>query len=389
MKYMLFSVLVLLVGILTVPNAFADGGDFYLTYIPTSDYPMYETWLQDRDIFETHIGDLNYFFKLPHNVEIIIADKSFHPDCEYPNAFYGNSKILICYELIYDTDNRFTQYYERQNMGTSGLNDSVENVIENTLYHELGHALIDIYDLPITGLEEDVADQFAAYFALQFPYRDDPENEIGRNVVIESAWDYHLLSVYYPDLTPSHFADTHSLNEQRFFNLACWTYGAYPNDSQWMLDKGWITEHRVVWCEGEYEKIVQFWNCQPVFQEGVISASALSSCPASSGDFDPSGIIFLVIVSVIIGVVIAVIKSRKKTSIAPLAQQPKITCRNCNHLNRSTSKVCAKCGNSVYHIYSRIKTPVKGKNKLKITCRNCNHLNRSTSKVCAKCGTPI
>jgi hypothetical protein len=389
MRFLILSLLVFLVGILTVPNAFADGGDFYLTYIPTSDYPTYETWLQDHDIFETHIGDLNYFFKLPHNVEIIIADKSFHPDCEYPNAFYGGSVILICYELIDDTNYRFTQYYERQNMETRGLNDSLKNVIENTLYHELGHALIDIYDLPITGLQEDVADQFASYFALQFPYPDDPENTIGRNVVLESAWDYHLISVYYPDLTPSHFADTHSLNEQRFYNLACWTYGAYPNDSQWMLDKGWVAGHRVAGCGSEYEKIVQFWNCQPVFQEGVIPASALSSCPVSSGGFDPSGIIFLVIVSVIIGVVIAVIKSRKKTPIAPLIQQPKITCRNCNHLNRSTSKVCAKCGNSVYHIYSRIKTPVKGKDKLKITCRNCNHLNRSTSKVCAKCGTSI
>ena len=75
MRFLLLSVLVLLVGILTIPNAFAlDTGDFYLTYIPTSDYPVYEAWLQDRDIFEAHIGNLNGFFKLPHDVEIIIAD---------------------------------------------------------------------------------------------------------------------------------------------------------------------------------------------------------------------------------------------------------------------------------------------------------------------------
>jgi len=353
MRYLLLSVLVFLVGILTVPNAFADGGDFYLTYIPTSDYSTYEVWLQDRDIFEAHIGNLNDFFKLPHNVEIIIADKSFHPDCEYPNALYVDSTIVICYELIADTQYRFEQYYERQ----SGydwttqeqidiLNNSLENVIENTLYHELGHALIDIYDLPITGLEEDVA--FAAYFALQFPYQDDPQNTIGQSVVLDTAWHWWLISEAYPDLTPSHFADTHSLNEQRFYNLACWTYGAYPNDSQWMLDREFgLADRAENWCEEEYQKIVQFWNCQPVFQEGVISVLILSSCPSSSGGFDPSGIIFLVIVSVIIGVVIAVIKSRKKTSIAPLAQQPKITCRNCNHLNRSTSKVCAKCGTPI------------------------------------------
>ena len=355
MRFLILSVLALLAGILTVPNAFADGGDFYLTYIPTSDYLTYETWLQDRDIFEIHIMTLNNFFKLPHDVEIIIADSSYAPDCEYPNAFYADSKILICYELIADTEYRFEQYYERQSgydwttqEQIDRLNDSVENVIENTLYHELGHALIDIYGLPTTGLEENVADQFAAYFALQFPYQDDPKNTIGQSVVLDTAWDYYLISEEYPDLTPSHFADTHSLNEQRFYNLACWTYGAYPNDSQWMLDEEFALADRAEYeCEDDYQDMVQFWNCQPVFQEGVIPASALSSCPVSSGGFDPSGIIFLVIVSVIIGVVIAIIKSRKKTSIAPLAQQPKITCRNCNHLNRSTSKVCAKCGTSI------------------------------------------
>ena len=345
MRFLLLSVLVFLVGILTVPNAFADGGDFYLTYIPTSDYPTYEAWLQDRDIFEIHIVTLNNFFKLPHDAEIIIADKSFHPDCEYPNALYVDSMIVICYELIADTHYRFEQYYERENLDIVRLNDSLEHVIENTLYHELGHALIDIYDLPITGLEEDVADQFAAYFALQFPYQDDPQNTIGQSVVLDTAWHWWLISEAYPDLTPSHFADTHSLNEQRFYNLACWTYGAYPNDSQWMLDREFgLADRAENWCEEEYQKIVQFWNCQPVFQEGVIPAW---TCPVSSGGFDPSGIIFLVIVSVIIGVVIAVIKSRKKTPIAPLIQQPKITCRNCNHLNRSTSKVCAKCGTPV------------------------------------------
>ena len=34
--------------------------------------------------------------------------------------------------------------------------------------HELGHALFHKYDIPLFGREEDAADQFAAYFMLQF-----------------------------------------------------------------------------------------------------------------------------------------------------------------------------------------------------------------------------
>jgi len=66
----------------------------------------------------------------------------------------------------------------------------------------------------------------------------------------------------------------------------------------------------------------------------------------------------------------------KRTEDEPKAKidKLKITCRNCNHLNRSTSKVCAKCGSTI---------------KAKITCPNCNYVNRTTSKFCVKCGSTV
>ena len=66
----------------------------------------------------------------------------------------------------------------------------------------------------------------------------------------------------------------------------------------------------------------------------------------------------------------------KRTEDKPKAKidRLKITCPNCNHLNRSTSKVCAKCGSTV---------------KAKITCPNCNYVNRTTSKFCVKCGSTV
>jgi hypothetical protein len=66
----------------------------------------------------------------------------------------------------------------------------------------------------------------------------------------------------------------------------------------------------------------------------------------------------------------------KRTEDKPKAKigKLKITCPNCNHLNRSTSKVCAKCGSTV---------------KAKITCPNCNYVNRTTSKFCVKCGSTV
>ena len=69
-----------------------------------------------------------------------------------------------------------------------------------------------------------------------FPYLDDPENIIGQDVMYDASWDYWLISEEYPDLPVTAYADTHALDKQRFFNLACWTYGAYPNESQWMTN---------------------------------------------------------------------------------------------------------------------------------------------------------
>jgi len=58
--------------------------------------------------------------------------------------------------------------------------------------------------------------------------------------------------------------------------------------------------------------------------------------------------------------------------------RPKIICPICKQPNRSTSKICGKCGN-----------PIKGKTEPKIICPICKQPNRPTSKVCGKCGNPI
>lgn len=39
------------------------------------------------------------------------------------------------------------------------------------MLHEVGHALIASYDLPITGSEEDAADQFAAWWLINMGAR--------------------------------------------------------------------------------------------------------------------------------------------------------------------------------------------------------------------------
>ena len=148
------------------PNpSYQDKGDFYLTYEPTEYFQEYEDWLKAEQYFELQIPFLNETFKLPYDVDVIIAE------CDEANAFYVERQIIICYELIHETDKRFVDYFDRvygNNWTSEDLNYSVINVIENVFYHELGHALIEIYQLPITGPHESVADQFGAFMVLGF-----------------------------------------------------------------------------------------------------------------------------------------------------------------------------------------------------------------------------
>tara|TARA_B000000460_G_scaffold144440_1_gene101915 strand:+ start:121 stop:1155 length:1035 start_codon:yes stop_codon:yes gene_type:complete len=241
------------------PNpSYQDKGDFYLTYEPTERFQEYEDWLKAEQYFEIQIPFLNETFKLPHDVDIIIAE------CGEANAYYFQGQIIMCYEFINQTDYRFANYFDivygEANWTTEDLNYSVINVIENVLYHEMGHALIEIYELPTTGPEESVADQFSAFILLEFPYEDDPTNSIGQDAMIDTAIDYWLAAEENPDLTHTAFADTHALNQQRFYDLACWAYGSDPNYNRYMLDEGWIPQNRLDWCELEYANMVYAWN---------------------------------------------------------------------------------------------------------------------------------
>ena len=107
---------IFLVGIIMVPNAFAiqDRGDFYFTYDPTQNYQGYEDWLKETGYFELQIEGLNSIFKLPSDIDIFVVECGVDEFGPISNAFYVENQIVICYELIAETDDRFTKYYERE-----------------------------------------------------------------------------------------------------------------------------------------------------------------------------------------------------------------------------------------------------------------------------------
>ena len=140
------------------PGPIADramtGGVFVEGYVPPRSpayRPLYE-YLANRRPFAPMVGSLNTWIRVPDRVEVVVEE------CGVPNAFYipDYQRIAICYEFL-------IQLYQ----DLQGNEQMVDGTFWFVAYHELGHALTHVLNLPITGREEDAADQLAALMLLE------------------------------------------------------------------------------------------------------------------------------------------------------------------------------------------------------------------------------
>ena len=125
---------------------------------------------------------------------------------------------------------------------------------EFTLFHEVGHVLIWELNLPVFGREEDAADNIALMGLMTL---DEDGPETGDNRVVEKlqavadGWELEWRLVQEDELEHAYW-DLHSLEIQRYYNIACLVYGADPeNRGQIVKDTG-LPLDRAEWCHEEY-----------------------------------------------------------------------------------------------------------------------------------------
>jgi len=120
--------------------------------------------------------------------------------------------------------------------------------------HETGHAMFDIFHMPIMGHEENAADNFATYMMLHFG------KERARRLINGSAWSYHA---YVSDdqskrLTKMYtigFASPHAQPEERFYNQLCLAYGADPVTFAGLVKDDWLPESRAKTCRDDFQTL--------------------------------------------------------------------------------------------------------------------------------------
>jgi putative metallopeptidase DUF4344 len=162
--------------------------------------------------------------------------------CGQVNAFYvpGEWAINLCYEYYENLEaiapeKASPQGYTRDEVIVGGFIDAI--------FHELGHALFDMLNIPVFGREEDAADQLSAFLMLQFG------KDVARVTIRGAAFTY--LTSKNPR-TRTEFADEHGTAGQRFFNYMCLAYGGEPAAFQDYVDRGVLPKVRAEQCPREY-----------------------------------------------------------------------------------------------------------------------------------------
>lgn len=197
------------------------------------------------------VSDLNHQYRLPRDIDVNTAE------CGDSNAFFdpATHSITLCYELIAELQ----QQAATTDWPASERDDYVSGVLSFVLLHELGHALVNELALPVTGREEDVADQLAVALLLG-----DADAASGQDFVDSVAQIGHVASWFQLNATGEYdmeaLADTHALDEQRFYNVMCWLYGAQPAAFTDMVKDGHLPAARAEGCADEYRQILTSWD---------------------------------------------------------------------------------------------------------------------------------
>lgn len=205
--------------------------------------------MQQNDLLENMADSINESLKLPRDIPLIGSQ------CDEPNAFWDPTEksMTICYEDAADGLDIYTQ------LGDPDPTTAALNAEWATFFHETGHMVIDLYSLPAVGREEDAADQLAALLLLA-PGPDGQIDPDSVQAVKDFARAFEEYDARSGEIDTEQFADEHSMNLTRMYNLECWVYGSDPQANADLVTDGSLPQDRADRCEDEYEKLSESWS---------------------------------------------------------------------------------------------------------------------------------
>lgn len=164
-----------------------------------------------------------------------------------PMFLSKNNTIYIPYSFIKEVNKRFKNKYKKE------MKDKVYDSLLHTLFHELAHLLINMYEIPVVGKEEDAADSLANIILLEF-------YEKGAEITKNAAELFLLESASVKVFNKFDFWDEHSLDIQRYYSTMCYIYGSDTKKNSSIKEELKYDKYRSEFCEEEYEILTENWS---------------------------------------------------------------------------------------------------------------------------------
>jgi hypothetical protein len=157
------------------------------------------------------------------------------------------------------------------------IRDTMDFVVGNMIFiafHESAHMLIDEFDLPVTGREEDSADILSTLILLK-----DESDYLDQALMATAA----AQLIAGDDLARSGqeppYWDEHGLDKQRAYNVACLAYGKDPQKFLAFADAIQLPESRRNRCAMEYADAERGWN--KVLADQVMPVGGIGQFPVT------------------------------------------------------------------------------------------------------------
>jgi len=234
----------LLLFIYACPVYAADMADrIHIQYVPPQNpahQHVYEV-VQQRRLLERFQKFLS-FIRLPQPLLL----KTAGCDGE-SNAWYEESEhaVTVCYEYLADVARNAPEMTTPAGVTPQ---DAITGPVVEVFLHEVGHALFDMLKIPVLGREEDAADQVAAYILVNLG------DDFARTTIAGVAYMYGR-DAQQAQLKQNSFANVHSLDAQRFYNVLCIAYGWNAKLFADVVEKKYLPEDRAEGCEDEYGQV--------------------------------------------------------------------------------------------------------------------------------------
>jgi hypothetical protein len=229
-------------------------------------HQRFQDILKQIGVYETLAKGLNATLKLPVTIPIQLTE------CNTVNAFWdpNRKELLMCYELMA----YFMETFKPLAKSEAELGEMILSATLNVFLHELGHGLIDVFELPVATAEEQAADSLAALMMIM-------DSKEATKMAMTGAYYFKIQA---EKSSEAPLFDEHPPDAARYYNILCWIYGSDPDAYGELVSSGSLPQARAERCSGpggEWEKLKKSWDkmLAPYLQTQAAQKVEMASAP--------------------------------------------------------------------------------------------------------------